>query len=143
MNFFTKVILASVAVLLLAVAVVMLFRSREGARVEALIREAAGWAERGETDRVEALIDDDFEGDADEARREVRRLIRPGAFERIEITRLDVGVHGDEARVRIEMRILPRDLPRAFTESLRLTLRRRGDAWKLTAAERPDRPLRR
>ena len=142
MNFFSKVILASVVVLLVAAAVVILFRSREGARVEALLREAATWAERGEVDRVEALIDEDFDSGADWARREIRRYIRPGAFEKVEITRLDVGVHGDESRVRIDVRILAREFPYPHAESLRLTLRRRDGGWKITGAERPEPAIR-
>jgi hypothetical protein len=143
MNFFTKVIFASVGVLLLAAAVVILFRSREGARVEALLREAAAWAERGETKRLEALIDEDFEGGADWARGQIHLHVRPGTFEKIEITRLDVGVHGDESRVRIDVRILSRDLGMPFPESLRLTLRRREGGWKISGAERPEPAIRR
>ncbi len=143
MNFFTKVILASVGVLLLAAAVVILFRSREGARVEALLREAAAWAERGETKRLEALIDEDFEGGADLARSQIRGHILPGGFEKIEITRLDVGVNGDESRVRIDVRILSRDLGMPYPESLLLTLRRREGGWKISDAKRPEPAIRR
>jgi hypothetical protein len=143
MNFFTKVILASVGVLLLAAAVVILFRSREGARVEALLREAAAWAERSETKRLEALIDEDFEGGADWARGQIRRHIPLGGFEKIEFTRLDVGVHGDESRVRIDVRILSRDLGVPYPESLLLTLRRREGEWKISDAKRPEPAIRR
>ncbi|HKS16034.1 MAG TPA: hypothetical protein VJU16_01920, partial [Planctomycetota bacterium] len=70
--------------------------------------------------------------------------IRPGAYEKVEITRLDVGVHGDESRVRIDVRILARELGGLpYGESLRLTLRRRADGWKISGAERPEPAIRR
>lgn len=141
MNFFAKVILGSVVVLLFAAAVVLLFRSREAASVEALIRDAVGWAERGEADRVEALIDDKFEstwGGAEAARREIRRRIRPGAFQKIEVAALEVGVDGDSAHARLTLRILTPEVPLAVPEALSLSLRRRDGAWRVTKAERED-----
>lgn len=141
MNFFTKAILGSVAVLLLAAAVVILFRSREGARVEALIREAVGWAERGEADRVALLLDDDFYGEGftlEAARAEIRRRIRPGAFEKLEVMDLKVGVDGDDAHVRIVLRVQSRDVPMAYPETLHLTLRKRDEGWRVLSARRPE-----
>lgn len=139
MNFFTKVILGCVVVLLAAAAIVLIFRSRESAKVEAVIREAAEWAYRGEAEKVAALIDDRFDG-ADAARSEIRRQIRPGAFEQIEITELEIlGVEGDEAHARVVLKVRPRDVPRTYPERFLFTLRKTDGRWKVTAAERPSR----
>jgi hypothetical protein len=136
-NFFTKAILGSVAVLVVAAAVVLLFRSREAARVEALIREAAGWAAQGKTEQVAALIDDDFDGDAELARSEIRRRVRPGAFEKLEIADLEVGVDGDEARVRVVFRVQTAEFPMAYPQELHLTLRKREAGWRVVSAREP------
>jgi hypothetical protein len=139
MNFFAKVILGCVVVLLAAAAVVVLFRSRESAKVEAVLREAAEWASRGEGEKVAALIDDRFDS-ADAARSEIRRQIRPGAFEQLEITDLEIlGVEGDEARARVVLKVRPRDMPLAYPERFLLTLRKTDGLWKVVAAERPPR----
>lgn len=139
MNFFTKVILAAVVVLVVATAVVLLFRSREPARVEALVREAVVWARNGEAEKIAALIDDRFEGGADVARAEIRRRIFPGAFEGIDIAEIDVGVEGDEAHVNLLLRVRSKDMPYPMPQPFLLTFRKVGEDWKLIAAERPSR----
>ena len=131
MNFFTKVILGSVAVLLAATAVLFLFKSKEGARVEALLREAVGWAERGETARVEDLVDEQYEDGPEEARAEIRRRIKPGAFESLEVVEIDVGVDGSDAHAKITVRIKTRDMPMALPQTFRVTLRKRDAGWKV------------
>ena len=142
MNFFTKAILGSVAVLVVAAAVVLLFRSREAARVEALIREAAGWAAQGKAEQVAALVDDEFDGDAELARAEIRRRARPGAFEKLEITDLEVGVDGDESRVRVVLRVLTSEFPYPHPVELHLTLRKREAGWRVVSVRRPEPKLR-
>ncbi|HZL72978.1 MAG TPA: hypothetical protein VFC86_10985 [Planctomycetota bacterium] len=131
MNFFTKVILGSVAVLLAATAVLYIFRSREGDRVEALLREAVGWAERGETDRVLDLVDEHFEDGAEEARAEIRRRIKPGAFESLEVVEVEAGVDGSDAHAKITVRIKTRDMPMAVPQTYSVTLRKRDAGWKV------------
>ena len=131
MNFFTKVILGSVAVHLAATAVLFLFRSKDGARVEALLREAVGWAERGETARVEELVDEQYEDGPEEARAEIRRRIKPGAFESLEVVEIDVGVDGSDAHAKITVRIKTRDMPMALPQTFRVTLRKRDAGWKV------------
>ena len=138
MNFFTKAILGSVAVLLAATAIVLLFRSREGPKIEALLREAATWAERGDAERVAALVDDnvdDYPGGAEGLRAEIRREIRPGAFEKLELLSLDVGVDGDEATVRGTVRITASKFPYPAPLRFELTLRRRESGWKIVSGE--------
>jgi hypothetical protein len=142
-NFFTKAILGSVAVLVAAAAVVLFFRSREAARVEALIREAARWAAEGKAEPVAALVDDEFDGDAEVAKSEIRRRVRPGAFEKLEIADIEVGVDGDEARVRVVVRVQSSDLPYPVPQELLLTLRKREAGWRLVSAGRPEDRLRR
>ena len=142
MNFFTKVILGSVAVLVAAAAAVMLFRSREAARVDALLREAVGWAARGEGERVAELIDDDFDGGADEARLEIRRRIKPGALERLELVGLKVGASGDQANATLELRVQYRDIPVPIPETFYVGLRKRGEVWRVISVKRPEGPRR-
>jgi uncharacterized protein (DUF58 family) len=135
-NFFTKMTLGAAAVLLAAVAAVLLFRSREAARVEALMREAVGWAAAGEAERVAELIDPDFESggwNAAAARAEIRRRLRPGAFEKLELISIGVSVNGDEARVNL---VLKWPLPEArlnleAEQAAVVRLRKREGAWKV------------
>jgi hypothetical protein len=131
MNFFTKAILGSVVVLLVAVAAVFMFRSKEGARVEALLRDAVAWAEQGDAARVSDLVDDQFEDGADGARLEIRRRIRPGAFEKIEIVDLDVGVDGEEAHARIVLRVQAREVPMPVPQTFNVALRKREAGWRV------------
>ena len=142
MNFFTKVILGSVAVLVAAAAAVLLFRSREAARVDALLREAVGWAARGEAERVAELVDDDFDGGADPARLEIRRRIKPGAFEKLELVSLKVGASGDEANATLELRVQYRDIPLLVPETFYVGLRKRGEVWRVISVKRPEGPRR-
>ncbi|HEU4334287.1 MAG TPA: hypothetical protein VFT32_07305 [Candidatus Eisenbacteria bacterium] len=138
MNFFTKVILGSVAVLLAAAGAVLLFRSGEAARVDALIREAVGWAARGETERVEELIDDDFEGGAEAARLEIRRRTKLVALDKLEVIRLKVGASGDQANATIELRVQYRDIPLLALETFHVELRKRGEVWRVISVKRPE-----
>ena len=131
MNFFTKVILGSVAVLLAATAVLFIFRSREGDRVEALLREAVGWAERGETDRVLELVDEHYEDGAEEARAEIRRRIKPGAFEKLEVVEVEAGVDGSDAHAKITVLIPDKATGFTLPQTFRVTLRKRDSGWKV------------
>lgn len=139
MNFFTKAILGSVAVLLAAVAVVLLFRSGESARVEAMIREAVGWAAQGDAERVAGLIDSEYEDGAEWARGEIRNRIRPGAFEKLEVVEVKAGVTGDDAHVRLVVRIQTRDVPAPYPETFRISLRKREAGWRVIDVERAER----
>lgn len=141
MNFFAKVILGSVAVLLLAAGVVILFRSRESGRVKALIQEAAAWAAQGDAERVAALVDEEFDSDmggADFAQAEIRRRIRPGVYEILELTSLEVGVEGDEALAKMVVKVQLKEMPLAYPESLHVSLRRREGGWRVVSVRRPD-----
>ena len=149
MNFFTKVILGSVAVLLAAITVIILFRSREAARIETLVREAAEWVRQADIQRLCNLVDDKFEeNQAEEARAHIRKQIKPGAFVKLEIVSIKVDVEGDEAsvRVRYTMPIPPHmlremgmsDMPvpnRAMESTLRM--RRRPEGWKVIGYDGP------
>lgn len=136
MNFFTKMTLGSVAVLLAAAAAILLSRSRDAARVEALMRDAVGWAAAGEAERVAEMIDDDFDSsgwNAKAARAEIRRRIRPGAFDRLELISIGVSVNGDEARVNL---VLKWPLPEAHLkleaeQGAVVRLRKREGTWKV------------
>lgn len=150
MNFFTKMTLAAGAVLLAAIAAILLFRSSEAGRVERLLREAVGWARAGEAERCAALIADDFDDDGHDAaaaRREVRRRIQPGRFEKLEAAGVDVRVDGMHAQARLELDVRTSDAPLEVTwrETLLLTLRKTGGEWKITGARREEgrRPARR
>lgn len=149
MNFFTKVILGSVAVLLAAITVILIFRSREAARIEALVREAAEWARQADIQRLCDLIDDKFEDNqAEQARLQIRHYIKPGAFAGLEIVSIKVDVEGDEASVRVrykmpipphmlrEMRMSEMPYPNRDLEST-LRLRRRPEGWKVIGYDGP------
>lgn len=140
MNFFTKAILASVAVLVVAASVVLLFRSREAGRIEAVVREATEWVRRGDAERVASLVDERFEGGADEARAEVRRRIKPGAFSKVEIATIKIGVEGDDARVELGLRNFYPDLPYPnYVQQVVIRMRHREEGWKVSGVELVDR----
>ena len=113
-----------------------------GDRVDALLREAIGWAARGEGERVAELIDDDFEGGADEPRLEIRRRLRPGAFEKLELVSLKVGASGDQANATLELRVQYRDIPVPIPETFYVGLRKRGEVWRVISVKRPEGPRR-
>jgi len=135
MNFFAKVILGSVAVLLLAAAVVLLFRSREAGRVEALLREAAGWASEGDVEKVAALIHPDFnsEGwDAGEAAGVIRRELAPNRGGRkYELESIRVEVNGDDAHAHVRVRVKGGDLPVDVRWDAIVHLRKLDGAWRI------------
>ena len=147
MNFFTKVILGTVVVLVAAVTVVLVFRGRDAARLEALVREAAEWVRQGDAERVAALVDEKFEGNrAEEARIRIREYIKRETFAKLEIVSIKVDIEGDEASVKVgykmpipshllpEMRIA--DMPPRNYEST-LRWRRRAEGWKVFGYDGP------
>jgi len=140
MNFFTKMILGAVAVLLAAVAAVLLFRSRDAARVEELIRQAVGWAEAGEAKRVEELVDPDFASggwNAETARAEIRRRVGPGKLAKLEAVSVEARIEGDEARVTLVLKWPLRDasIKLEAVERVEVRLRKREGAWKVVGYE--------
>ena len=135
MNFFTKVILGSVAVLLVAITVVLLFRSREAGRVEAIVREAAGWVKEGRGDLVAGLVDDQFH-QAEDARAEIKRRIKPGVFSKVELVSVKVDVEGDEARTEVRYKLPFEENPYPeLVQTAVLHWRRRAEGWKIVDYE--------
>ena len=139
MSFFTKIILGTVLVLVAATAVILFFRSRESARVEALLREAAGWAEQGDADRLAALVDDEYEGGADEMRRSIREHLRAYDYEKVDVREVGVTVTGDEANARISARLHSAVIPYPVPETFLVKLRKRESGWRVVRVERAER----
>ena len=138
MNFFTKMTLGAVGVLLAAVAAVLLFRSRDAAHVEALIRDAVGWVAQGDAERVAGLVDQDFKDgayDAASAREAIQRHVRPNAYRKLEPTSIDVKINGDQARVgftvRSEVPNAPPPLDPVIEQLAVVWLRKRDGQWKV------------
>ena len=136
MNFFTKMTLGAVVVLIAAVSAVLLFRSREAGRVEDLIRQAVGWAAAGEAKRVEDLIAPDFESggwNAETARAEIRRRVRPRVLEKLEAVSVEARIDGDEARVTLVLKwpLPDADLKLEAVERMEIRLRKREGIWKV------------
>jgi hypothetical protein len=135
MSFFTKIILGTVLVLVAATAVILLARSREPARVEALLREAAGWAEQGDVDRLAALVDDDYEDDAEKTRRLIREHLRSHDYEKVDVREVEVMVTGDEARATISVGLLSAAFPYPIPKTFRVRLRKRESGWRVLRVE--------
>jgi hypothetical protein len=139
MSFFTKIILGTVLVLVAATAVILLARSREPARVEALLREAAGWAEQGDADRLAALVDDDYEDDAERTRRLIREHLRAHDYEKVDVREVGVTVTGDEANAKISVRLHSAAFPYPVPETFLVKLRKRESGWRVVRVERAER----
>ena len=139
MSFFAKVILGTVLVLVAATAVILMFRSREPARVEALLREAAGWAEQGDADRLAALVDDDYEDGAEQTRLYIREHIRRFDYEKVEVRDISVTVTGDEAHATISLLLHSRTVPVPMPDRFVVKLVKREGGWRVMRVRRPER----
>jgi ketosteroid isomerase-like protein len=135
-NFQVKLGLGVAAVTALAAASLWLLSSSDEEAVEALLREGAAAAERGDADAVVALLSADYrngEEDRAAAEEKIRRAVgrRTGS---LEVAGAAIQVSGDlaEASCRVNVKALQHSLG---SFALRVKLRRENGAWKVVAAE--------
>jgi len=134
-NFYTKIIGGFVAVLLVALAVIFLFRSSDEKAIEKLLEAGLQAAEAGDAEGVIALISPDYRN-GDETRESIVRKIRQAVGQRITPARMDgaaIQVSGDDADASVKVIVGALQLRREF--GLRLKLRKESGVWKVTSAE--------
>jgi hypothetical protein len=135
MNFYTKVIGGFVAVLLLALAVIFLFRTTDEKAIEKLLEAGLQAAEAGDAEGVIALISPNYKN-GDETRDSVVRKIRQAVAQRLPGARKEgaaIQVSGDDADANVKVIVGLGQLRREF--GLSLKLRKENGVWKVTSAE--------
>jgi hypothetical protein len=135
-SFHVKVIAAVAAVIALASAWLLLFRTSDEAAIEALLREGAAAAERGDADAVLALVSKDYRNGGED-RAAVEAKIRRAVGQRLgllEVSGAAVQVSGDaaEATCVVTARALQHELG---SFGLKLKLGREKAGWRVTSAE--------
>lgn len=138
MNFYVKVFVG-VGILIAAAALgVYLLSSSEEKAIEALLREGAAAAERGDAEAVIALLSkgyqapgQDYEAAARRIRAEVARVAKGMS---LEVAGAQIQVDGEEADANVLVRV--RAGPRPLGDvGLRLRLKKEGGAWKVVRGE--------
>jgi hypothetical protein len=134
-NFYTKVIGGFVVVLLVALAVIFLFRTSDEKEIEQLLEAGLKAAEAGDADGVIALISPNYKN-GDETRDSVVRKIRHAVAQRLPGARKEgaaIQVSGEDADANVKVIVGLGQLKREF--GLRLKLRKEAGVWKVTSAE--------
>ena len=135
MNFYAKVIGGFVAVLLVALAVIFLFRTTDEKAIEQLLEAGLKAADAGDAEGVIALISPNYKN-GDETRDSVVRKIRQAVAQRLPGARKEgaaIQVAGDDADTNVKVIVGRGQLTREF--GLRLKLRKENGVWKVTSAE--------
>jgi hypothetical protein len=135
MNFYTKVIGGFVAVLLVALAVIFLFRTTDEKAIEQLLEAGLKAADAGDAEGVIALISPNYKN-GDETRDSVVRKIRHAVAQRLPGARKEgaaIQVSGEDADANVKVIVGLGQLKREF--GLRLKLRKEAGVWKVTSAE--------
>ena len=135
MSFYVKVIGGFVAVLLVALAVIFLFRTTDEKAIEQLLEAGLKAAEAGDAEGVIALISPNYKN-GEETRDSIVRKIRQAVNQRITPAKLGgaaIQVSGDDADANVKVVIGALQLRREF--GLTLKLRKENGVWKVTSAE--------
>ncbi len=135
MNFYTKVIGGFVAVLLVALAVIFLFRTTDEKAIEQLLEAGLKAADAGDAEGVIALVSPNYKN-GDETRDSVVRKIRQAVGQRLPGARKEgaaIQVSGDDAEANVKVIVGLGQLRREF--GLKLKLRKENGVWKVTSAE--------
>ena len=135
MNFYTKVIGGFVALLLVALAFIFLFRTSEEKAIEQLLQKGLQAAEAGDAEGVVALISPNYKN-GEETRESIVRKIRQAVNQRISPASLKgsaIQVSGDVADVTATVVVGALQLRREF--SLSLKLKKEDGQWKVTSAD--------
>jgi hypothetical protein len=134
-NFYVKVSLGVVALILIALGAVFLFSSSEEKAIQKLLEQGLKAAEAGDAEGVIALISPDYRN-GEETREGILRRIRLAVTQRITPAKMDgatIQVSGVDADANLRVVIGAFQLKREF--GLRLKLRKENGAWKVTSAE--------
>ncbi len=135
MNFYVKVTLGVVLLILIALGAVFLFSSSEEKAIEKLLEQGVKAAEAGDEEGVIALISPNYQN-GDQTREQIIRRIRQAVQQRISPATMDgaaIQVDGDEAAANVRVVVGAPQLRREF--ALRLHLKKESGAWKVTSAE--------
>jgi hypothetical protein len=134
-NFYVKVIGGFAAVLLVALAVIFLFRTTDEKAIEQLLEAGLKAAEAGDAEGVIALISPNYKN-GEETRDSIVRKIRQAVNQRITPAKLGgaaIQVSGEDADAHVKVVIGALQLRREF--GLTLKLRKENGVWKVTSAE--------
>ncbi|HLY12320.1 MAG TPA: hypothetical protein VKW04_23665 [Planctomycetota bacterium] len=135
MNFYAKVIGGFVALILVALAVIFLFRTSDEKAIEQLLAKGLSAAEAGDAEGVIALISPHY-ANGEETRESVIRKIRQAVNQRLTPAKLGgaaIQVSGDDAEAAITVILGALQLRREI--GLRLKLRKEPGGWRVTSAD--------
>jgi hypothetical protein len=135
MNFYIKVGAGVAALILIAVAAVFLFSSREEKVIEKLLEGGLKAAEEGNTEGVIALISPNYRN-GEQTYDGIVKRIRQAVSQRISPARMEgaaIQVSGDDAEASVRVIVGALQYRQEF--GLRLKLKKENDAWKVTSAE--------
>ncbi len=136
MRFHLKVVLGLSLVVGAALAVIFLLSGGEEAAIEAILKDAASAAGRGDADAIVAIVSRDYRaGDEDfeAVSRRIRAEVTPRRYEAVELAGLAVHAAGGEATARVRVRVRAANFG-AGEAGFELHLRKEGESWRITSA---------
>jgi hypothetical protein len=134
-NFYVKVTLAVVALIVLAFGAMLLFSSSEEKVIEKRLEQGLKAAETGDAEGVIALISPDYQNGG-QTREAISKRIRQAVAERITPAKLEgaaVQVSGDDADANVRVVIGALQVRQEF--GLHLKLRKENGVWMIVSAE--------
>ena len=135
MSFYAKVIGGFVALLLVALGFVFLFRTSDEKAIENLLKGGLEAASEGEEEKVLALISPNYKN-GEETREGIVRRIRNAVKQRIRPAKLKgsaIQVSGDDADASVTVEVGMLQYRQEF--AIWLKLRRENGEWKVIAAD--------
>jgi hypothetical protein len=131
-NFYVKIIAGFVAVLLVALAVLFLFRTTDEKAIEQLLETGLKAAEAGDAEGVIALISPNYRN-GDETRDSIARKTVAQRLPGARKEGAAIQVSGEDAEANVKVIVGLGQLKREF--ALKLQLRKENGVWKVTSAE--------
>lgn len=135
MNFYVKVTLAVVALIVLAFGAMLLFSSSEEKVIQKRLEEGLAAAEAGNEEGVVALISPNY-SNGGQTRELILKRIHQAVAQRITPAKLEgaaIQVSGDDADANVRVVVGALQYRQEF--GLRLKLRKENGVWMVTSAE--------
>lgn len=135
MNFYVKVTLGVVALIVVAFLAMLLFSSSEEKVIQKRLEEGLAAAEAGNEDGVIALISPNY-ANGGQTREGILKRIRTAVAQRITPAKLEgaaIQVSGDDADANVKVVVGALQLRREF--GLHLKLKKENGVWMVTSAE--------
>jgi hypothetical protein len=135
MSFGLKTALAVVVVVAIAAVLIFSLRSGEEGAVRAVVEAGVACARQGDAEGCIGLIDKEYSHAGvtyAAVCSQVRTYVRPGKWEKIDVSSIDASVEGSEARATVRLQLLATGMPRALPMKMELQFKRTPAGWRVS-----------